>query len=136
MSQKRSQYTKNQNRIRWRENLKSLFAICFIFLPDFLQTQSQKKRLRKKAHKAAAKEEAPKEGGAPGTEAPPAASSAASELPLLPYPQRTGQAVPKTNPPTVTLEVMYPKKRYPAGKQEKHPDELYVFLSSFIFLIA
>ena len=108
---------------------KKLVCHHLLFLTSFLQTQAQKKRMRKRAQKAAAKE-AQKEGAATVE----AASSVPSELPLLPYPKRTGQAVPQTNPPTVTLEVMYPNKRYPSGKQEKHPDELYVFVSSLYIL--
>ena len=75
--------------------------------------------MRKRAAKARAAEQA-KEGQPENGAAP-----APATLPPLNYPKRNGQEVPQTNPPTIPLDVMYPKKRYPAGKQEKHPDELF-----------
>ncbi|KAH7817601.1 putative Methionine aminopeptidase 2 [Monocercomonoides exilis] len=46
-----------------------------------------------------------------------------SDLPDLMYAVKPGQKVLQTFPPTVPLSEMYPKKRYPLGKLEKHLDE-------------
>ena len=103
--------------VRWKE------VTYFIYL---FQSASQKKKLRKQ-NAAKAKQEHPEEASS-------SSSQPAASLPLLDYTVKPGQQIPQTNPPTIPLAQMYPKGRYPPGKQDKHPDELYVLIYFYIQL--